>query len=53
MNGMANIAAREGAVMHGVAHLVTPQVGLQLRAGLAVGGGARWWWFVRRQGMAA
>ncbi|KIZ05876.1 hypothetical protein MNEG_2083 [Monoraphidium neglectum] len=26
MNGMANIAAREGAVMHGVAHLVTPQM---------------------------
>lgn len=26
MNGMANILAREGAVMHGIAHLVTPQV---------------------------
>lgn len=25
-NGMANIAEKEGAVMHGVAHLVTPQM---------------------------
>ncbi|KAI8476222.1 MAG: hypothetical protein J3K34DRAFT_401606 [Monoraphidium minutum] len=26
MNGMANIAARQGAVMHGIAHLVTPEM---------------------------
>lgn len=26
MNGMANIARREGAVMHGIAHCVTQQV---------------------------